>query len=179
MKMVKGKRMICRVIDAMQGIVDEIVISVRDESQQDLMRQFIDGHVFVYDEIHDIGPLAGIDSCLKKINGEYVFIAACDMPFINKKAVELLFDRAKGHEAAVPRHENGLIEPLHAVYRRDAALEAVEASIKSGERRVAAPLKRLKDVAYVSDADIEKVDPELETFQNINEAEDMRRVSGN
>ena len=77
-----------------------------------------------------------------------------------------------------PRHENGLIEPLHSVYRSDAALEAVEASIKAGERRIAAPVKRLKDVAYVSDAEIRKVDPELETFLNINEAEDMRRVSG-
>ena len=178
LKMVKGKRMICRVIDAMQDVADEIVISVRDESQRDLISQFVDSYQFVYDEIHDIGPLAGIDSCLKKINGEYVFIAACDMPFINKKAVELLFESAKGHDAAVPRHENGLIEPLHSVYRRDAALEAVEASIKAGERRIAAPLKRLKDVAYVSDAEIKKVDPELETFLNINEAEDMRRVSG-
>ena len=44
LKIVKGKRMICRVIDAMQGIVDEIVISVRDESQRDLIRPFVDGY---------------------------------------------------------------------------------------------------------------------------------------
>ena len=178
LKIVKGKRMICRVLDAMQGIVDEIVISVRDESQRDMIRPIIDAYPFVYDEITGIGPLAGIDSGLKKIEGEYVFIAACDMPFINKKAVELLFEMAKGHDAAVPRHDNGFMEPLHAVYRRDAALEAVEASIKAGERRISAHVMRMSDVVYVSDAEIKKVDPELDTFRNINEAEDMRRVSG-
>lgn len=178
LKIVKGKRMICRVIDAMQGVVDEIVISVRDERQRDLISPFVNVYPFVFDEVHDIGPLAGIDSCLKKIDGEYVFIAACDMPFINKNAIELLFEKAIGHEAAVPRHENGFIEPLHSVYRRDAALEAVEASMRAGERRIAAPVNRLRDVAYVSDAEMKKADPELETFLNINEAEDMRRMSG-
>jgi molybdopterin-guanine dinucleotide biosynthesis protein A len=177
LKQVRGKRMICRVIDALQGVVDEIVISVRDEGQRGLIYDFIQGYRFAYDEKHGIGPLAGIVSCLKLIKGDYVFIAACDMPFINKKAVELLFERAEGHDAAVPQHDNGLIEPLHAVYRRGPMLEAVEASLEAGERRISAPLKHLKDVAYVPVADIKKVDPELDTFLNINRAEDMSRVT--
>ncbi len=177
LKQVRDKRMICRVIDALQGVVDEIVVSVRDEGQRGLLYDFIQGYRFAYDEKHDIGPLAGIESCLKIARGDYVFIAACDMPFINKKAVELLFKRAEGHNAAVPQHENGMIEPLHSVYSRGAMLEAVEDSLAAGERRISAPLKHMNDVVYVPIADIKKVDPELDTFLNINRAEDMSRIA--
>lgn len=176
LKQVRGKHMICRVIEALQGAVDEIVISVRDERQRDLLYPFISGYDFGYDEVRDIGPLAGVSACLKKVSGDYVFITACDMPFINTKAVDLLFEKAEGHDAAVPRHDSGLIEPLHAVYRRDAMLSAVEASVRAGERRISAPLGNLKDVVYVPVSDIQKVDPELNTFLNINRAEDMSRM---
>jgi molybdenum cofactor guanylyltransferase len=168
--------MICRVIDALSPLVDELVISVRDAPQKDLLFPFISGYEFVYDEIEGIGPLAGIYAGLKRITGEYVVIVACDMPLINTAAIELLFKEARGHDAAVPGHEGDFIEPLHAVYRREPMLRAVKASIDAGESKISAPLKRLKDVVYVPDETIRKVDPELETFLNVNRAEDMERI---
>ncbi|HTX43704.1 MAG TPA: NTP transferase domain-containing protein, partial [Methanocella sp.] len=41
LKLVGGKRMICRVIDALSPVVDELIISVRDERQRDLLFPFI------------------------------------------------------------------------------------------------------------------------------------------
>jgi molybdopterin-guanine dinucleotide biosynthesis protein A len=169
LKLIGGKRMICRVIDALSPIVDELVISVRDERQKDLLFPFISGYEFAYDEVQGIGPLAGVHAGLQRVKGEYVIIAACDMPLLNTAAIELLFERARGHDAAVPCHEGGLMEPLHAVYRREPMLKAVKESIS-------APMRRLKDVAYVSDEDVKRVDPELDTFLNVNRAEDMERI---
>jgi molybdopterin-guanine dinucleotide biosynthesis protein A len=37
-------------------------------------------------------------------------------------------------------------------------------------------MRRLKDVAYVPDEDVKRVDPELDTFLNVNRAEDMERI---
>jgi len=90
--------------------------------------------------------------------------------------VRLLFERAAGHDAAVPRHPDGLIEPLHAVYRREPMLRAVRESIAAGESKISSPLQRLKDVVYVPDEAVRAVDPGLETFLNVNRAEDMERI---
>lgn len=176
LKLVNGKRMICRVIDALSPIVDELIISVRDERQRDLLYPSISGYEFVFDETRDIGPLSGVYAGLRRAKGEYVAVVACDMPLINKAAVELLFEKAEGHEAAIPRHPDGLIEPLHAVYKKEPMLRAVRESIEAGERKISAPLKRLKDVVYVPDEEIKKVDRELDTFLNVNRAEDMERI---
>ncbi len=176
LKLVGDKRMICRVVDALCPVVDELAISVRDERQRDLLYPYISGYYFAYDEVQGIGPLSGIYSGLQRLKGDYAVVVACDMPLISSAAVRLLFERAEGHDAAVPRHPDGLIEPLHAVYRREPMLRAVRESIAAGESKISSPLQRLKDVVYVPDEAIRAVDPGLETFLNVNRAEDMERI---
>jgi molybdopterin-guanine dinucleotide biosynthesis protein A len=174
---VSGRPMICHVREALLPIVDEIIVSFRDEGQRDRVFPYLHGgeDTFVYDELRDIGPLAGVLQSLKAAHGEYVVIVACDMPLVNPKVIELLFEKAKGHDAAVPVGSDGFLEPLHAVYRREPMIRAVERSLREGERRIAAPLKHLKDVVYVPADEIRKVDPELKTFLNVNRAEDLPR----
>jgi molybdopterin-guanine dinucleotide biosynthesis protein A len=174
LRQVGGKPMICRVKGSLEGVVDELIVSVRDEKQRDLVFPYLrENTPFVYDELHDIGPLAGIKACLKAAKGEYVVVVACDMPFISVDVIRFLFDSAEGHDAAVPVRENGFIEPLHAVYRREAMIAAVDEAIKRGQRRIAAPLDYLKDVVYVPVEKLREIDPELKTFVNVNRAEDM------
>jgi molybdenum cofactor guanylyltransferase len=175
LRAVDGKPMICRVREALLPVVDELIVSVRDECQRDLVFPFLSGgsHTIAYDRLRDIGPLAGVLESLKAARGEYVFIAACDMPFINSKVIDFLFEKARGHDAAVPQGPGDFLEPLHAVYRREPMIRAAEESLARGEHRIASPLKYLKDVVYVPFEEIRAVDPELKTFRNINRAEDM------
>ncbi len=177
LKPVNGRPMICHVREAVRPIVDEVVFSFRDEGQRDRVFPYLSGSgdPVVYDELHDIGPLAGVMRALEAARGEYVVIVACDMPFVNPRAIELLFERARGHDAAVPRDAGSFLEPLHAVYRREPMIRAVEQALRAGERRIAAPLKYLKDVVYVPADEIRKVDPGLKTFLNVNRAEDLPR----
>jgi molybdopterin-guanine dinucleotide biosynthesis protein A len=167
--------MICHVREAIKPLVDELIVSVRDEQQRNRVFPYLpDGsNTFVYDELRDIGPLAGILPALRAARGEYVVIVACDMPFISTRAIELLFASAKGHDAAVPAGDDGFLAPLHAVNRREPMIRPVEESVRKGERRIAAPLKYLGDVVYVPAAEIRKVDPGLNTFLNVNRAEDL------
>lgn len=175
LKPVDGKPMICRVRDTLGGVVGEVILSVRNQDQQARVSQLLSRDTFALDEVPDIGPLAGVQAALKAAAGEYVALVACDMPFLNGRAVELLFEKAAGHDAAVPVSSNGFLEPLHAVYRREPMLRAVDESIKKGERRIAAPLTHLKDVVYVPAEELERVDPGLKTFLNINRADDLPR----
>ncbi len=175
LRAVDGKPMICRVREALLPVVDELIVSVRDERQRDLVFPFLGegSQIFAYDRLHGVGPLAGVLESLKMARGEYVFIAACDMPYLNSRAIDFLFEKARGHDAAVPLGPNDFLEPLHAVYRREPMIAAVEESLHKGEHRIASPLKYLKNVAYVPFDEIRVVDPELKTFRNINRAEDM------
>jgi len=166
--------MICRVKGSLETTVDEVIVSVRDERQRDIVFPYLREELpFVYDEVHDIGPLAGIYSCLKAAKGDYVVVVACDMPFISPEVIRYLFELAKGHDAAVPVQENGYIEPLHAVYRRESMIAAVEEAIRLGKRRISAPIDFLKDVVFVPVDKLKDIDPELKTFVNVNRAEDM------
>ncbi len=176
LRLIGEKRMICHVIDALAPVVDELIVSVRDERQQGLLFPAISGYEFVYDRVKDIGPLSGVLAGLERAKGDYVVVVACDMPLISKAAIDVLFEKAEGHDAAVPRHPDGLIEPLHAVYKREPMLRAVKEAVEAGERKISVPLRRLKDVVYVPDEEIKKVDGELDTYLNVNRAEDIERI---
>ncbi len=164
------------VMDTLDGVMDEIIISVRDTQQQELLKDYTQGYDVVLDKYRDVGPLSGILEGLRAANGEYVFVAACDMPFINNDVVELLFKRAEGHDAAIPVWENENLEPMHAVYRtRPMAVETKKAILRN-EKFVLAPVFKMQDIVFVNMDEIRELDPDLRTFVNINTSDDMKKL---
>ncbi len=172
---INGKPLISFVIENLEKVVDNIIISVRDKAQGELFEAF-QRYKFAYDSHKNKGPLAGILSGLEACGDEYCFIAACDMPFINEKVVMLLFGESEGHDAAIPRHEDGLLEPLHAVYRCEPMIFQTKKAIESGKTIILAPVFKLH-ANYVGMDKIKKFDPELRTFMNINTCEDIEELS--
>lgn len=174
---INGKPLIKYVTDRLENVVDEIIISVRDSTQGELLRKLLPGHTYAYDAYENTGPLAGILSGLTLCRNEICFITACDMPFINENVVTMLFRMNNDHDAVIPRHEDGLIEPLHAVYRCESMIRETEKAIKAGEKIILAPIFKLC-VNYVDMNDIRKIDRDLKTFININTCEDLDRLIG-
>lgn len=172
----KGRPIIEHTIEVLEDIVDEIVISVRDTEQKEALTEHVDKRPMVVDRYEDAGPLAGILEGFKAAKGEYVFVTACDMPFLNTDVVKMLFEFAQGHDAALPIWENGRYEPLHAVYRREPMVLQTEKAIERGDRFVLAPVFKLDDVVSVEMDEIKKIDPRLRTFLNINTPEDMKML---
>ncbi len=164
------------VMDTLDGVVDEIIISVRDTQQQELLKDYTQGYDVVLDKYQDVGPLSGILEGLRAANGEYVFVAACDMPYINIDVVELLFKRAKGHDVAIPKWENEDLEPLHAVYRTRPMAVETEKAILRNEKFVLAPVFKRQDIVFVNMDEIRELDPDLRTFANINTSDDMKKL---
>ena len=164
------------VMDALDGVVDEIIISLRDVPQQELLKDYTQGHDVVLDKLQDVGPLSGILEGLRSANGEYVFVAACDMPYINTDVVELLFKCAEGHDAAIPIWENEDLEPMHAVYRTHPMAMETEKAILRNEKFVLAPVFKMQDLVFVKIDEIRELDPDLRTFVNVNTPDDVDKL---
>jgi molybdopterin-guanine dinucleotide biosynthesis protein A len=175
---IHGKPLIMYAIKSLEKVVDNIIISVRDKAQGELFDSVLPGYMYAFDKYENTGPLSGILSGLSVCRDEYCFIAACDMPFINEHVVKLLFKDSEDHDAAIPRWEDGFLEPLHAVYRSKPMFFETKKAIKNGEKIILAPIQKLR-VNYVEIEDIRKIDHDLRTFININTPEDMDRIENN
>jgi molybdopterin-guanine dinucleotide biosynthesis protein A len=165
-----GKPILNHIVETLSGCVDEIVVVARDEEQQSKLH--LAGVKLVRDEIQGFGPVAGICSGLNASSFEYAFIAACDMPFIKADVVDLLFRKAVGYDVAIPYP----LEPLHAVYRREPTIRAAKAAIQMHKGAIMYVVDQLK-ANYVPKDEIRAIDPELCTFVNINEIEDIELLN--
>jgi molybdopterin-guanine dinucleotide biosynthesis protein A len=162
-----GKPILNHIIETLSRCVDEIIVVVRDEEQQ--RRLHLAGVTIVRDEVQDFGPVAGICSGLSASSSQYAFVAACDMPFIKADVVDLLFHKAAGYDVAIPYP----LEPLHAVYRREATIRAAKVAIQRRKGAIMYVIDQLQ-VNFVPKDEIRLIDPSLCTFVNINSLEDVQ-----
>lgn len=157
-------------------VSDEVVISLRDESQAQQFLSYIKGRKLVFDVIENAGPLAGMLEGFREAEGEYIFVVACDMPFLDSGVINNLFEVAEGHDAVVPVSSDSKKEPLHSVYHRPSLFPLIAECIEDGDRFVLAPVFKLDDVIYVNKSEI-KSNVEHKVFANINYPEDMEMLN--
>ncbi|WP_336036926.1 molybdenum cofactor guanylyltransferase [Halobacterium yunchengense] len=167
-----GVPMLRRVADRLAGATDELVVNCRRD-QRDAHVDALDGYPdpvrVAEDPEPDEGPMAGIAAGLRAADGEYAVVVACDMPFVDPDVVEFLFERADGHDAAVPELDDGWYQTTQAVYRADAMAAACERALERGDRKILAPLDDLDWVAVPESAVAAVGD--VETFENLNTRE--------
>jgi len=173
----EGKTIIERLLESLFRVVDEVILSVRDKMQEQKFRPVLEKFPsreisFCFDTLEDAGPLEGIRAGLLESRSEYSFVCAGDMPFVNFRVVDMLFEKADGHDAALPRWEDRKFEPLHAVYSRKLISE-IEKAFEKGKCSVLTSVFEMQDVVFVEVSEIRELDPELRTFANINTFEDM------
>jgi molybdopterin-guanine dinucleotide biosynthesis protein A len=176
------KTILERLLESLFQVVDEVILSVRDKAQEKMFNQVLEKFPtqeisFCFDTLEDVGPLEGIRVGLLESRSEYSFVCAGDMPFVDSRVVELLFEKANGHDASLPRWEDRKYEPLHAVYSRKLIPEIGKA-FERGKRSVLAPVFEMQDVVFVEVSEIKQLDPSLKTFVNINTVEDIECMMG-
>ncbi|AKB51694.1 Molybdopterin-guanine dinucleotide biosynthesis protein [Methanosarcina barkeri str. Wiesmoor] len=176
----EGKTILERLLESLFRVVDEVIISFRDKNQEEKFRPVLEKFSareirLCFDTLEDAGPLEGIRVGLLESRGEYSFVCAGDMPFVNSNVVDLLFEKAIGHDAALPKREDEKFEPLHAVYSKKMIPE-IEKVFKNGRRSVLTPVFEMKDVVFVEVSEIREIDPELRSFANINTVEDLENM---
>ncbi|HEV2908131.1 MAG TPA: molybdenum cofactor guanylyltransferase [Candidatus Eremiobacteraceae bacterium] len=110
------------------------------------------GATVALDEISDGGPLGGMLSAAKSVQTRLFFAAAGDLPNLSTAfALRLLkaYDAAPRSPAAVmPTWPDGHVEPLAALYERDAFVRGAQAALAQRKRKVTAALDGLDVLAY-------------------------------
>jgi molybdopterin-guanine dinucleotide biosynthesis protein A len=119
------------------------------------------------------GPLTGIYSGLSRSDEEYNFVAACDMPFLNAKLISYIGGQALGYDVTLPC-VGGLVEPLHAVYRRG-VLTRIESRLRRDRRDIRGILEGA-NVRYITEEEIDRFDPERRSFRNLNTRSEYEEV---
>ncbi|MCK9632859.1 MAG: molybdenum cofactor guanylyltransferase [Methanoregula sp.] len=169
----QGKTFIERLVDTLRQVVDEIILVARDPEQ---CRRFdhIEGVRCITDIRQGIGPIGGLHAGALAAKGDLLFVSACDMPCLDAGVISYLFDTIGDSDAAIPSWNQDMLEPLHAVYRREVLLEY----LKNHESYSLRPMIRSINTRYVPVNELRAYDPGLRSFTNINKLEDLERING-
>ncbi|MFD1589174.1 molybdenum cofactor guanylyltransferase [Halorientalis brevis] len=169
-----GEPMIRRVADRLEGVVDDLVVNCRAEQRARLEAALAGVEIpvqYAEDPEPDQGPMAGIMTGLREADGEYAAVVACDMPFVDASFLDYLFERAAGHDAAVPQVEDEWFQTTQAVYRTEPMAQACAKALADDEHKIVVPLFRL-DYVVVDAAEIREHATE-DTFRNVNTREKL------
>lgn len=160
-----GERTLLQSVAAtMQKIFPHVIISVRHPRPEMDLPQ-------VCDEQSGNGPLAGVVAGLGYVKTTWIFVVACDMPFVEPAMVELLGSYRAGHQAVVPVVQ-GHRQTLAAFYARN-CLDKIQAHLADGGKNsLRAVLEKLQ-VRYVDEAELLKADPGARSFFDLDTPQDV------
>lgn len=166
-----GKPLIARVLERLTPIADEmLVITNRPQDYQFL------GVPLYMDIVPGRGALGGLYTCLSVAHHALVAVVACDMPFVNRHLLAAACDLlvSQDFDAVIPLTDQGM-EPLHAVYRRETCLPAIQEALEAGAWKAIAWLPAVK-VFNLRPEEILPYDPLSIAFWNLNTPEEFRQA---
>jgi molybdopterin-guanine dinucleotide biosynthesis protein A len=173
-----NKPLIKHVTDAVSPLVNETIIVTNSEERISRYKKIVGPKVtFVVDKCESQGPLIGALTGFEKAHGNHSLLLPFDTPFVSREVIKLLFELCETRSAVIPRWPNEQIEPLHAVYQTQKALEAAKSAVAEGKLNVRAMIEKMRNVRYISTLVIEELDPDLKGFFNINTAIDLQKAT--
>lgn len=155
------------VITIVQPLFHEVIISVRQPRAEITLPQVCD------DPAHR-GPLAGLAAGLQRAKTPWVFVLACDMPFIEPTVVERLARFRDGHQAIVPMVQ-GYPQPLAAFYAVSCAGLALGCLNGDGKHSLRELLDKLQ-VRYVSEDELQIRGSQSRSFVDLDTPEEAASV---
>ena len=164
-----GIPLIERVYQTMNGLFDDILIVTNTPEAY----AFIPCRT-VADLYPGAGSIAGLHAGMTASSTERIFVAACDMPFLNSSLIRMLCGYDLQAEAVVPLNDEGFFEPLHAVYAVSAREKARQV-IEHGDRSILILLDRLRTVLIPRQV-TRSIPGAGESFRNINTPGEFREA---
>jgi len=163
-----GRPLIQRVIERLSPIADELIVTTNRPDEY----QFL-GLRLSPDLKPGRGALGGLYTAIASATHPFVAVVACDMPFASAALIEAMTRLMVQEEAdvVIAKTEEGY-EPLHAVYRRETCLPAIESAINADQWKVIAWFPQVKVRVLLSD-EIKRYDPTGLAFWNVNTREEF------
>ena len=142
-----------------------IYLSINDKFSKEQKQNFENmGFKIIEDIYKEIGPLGGIYSSLLNCKEEYLFITACDMPFITKNSIEVLCNKVdKNTDGVVFYDKNNKLYPLGAIYSKN-VLPIIEEMIEKKYYKLSYLIEKSNFVKIKK----KKTDIPLKVLSNIN-----------
>ena len=173
---VLGRTILEHLESRIEGLYGEVVVVAGTELQQRQIRERLGQTNVIADQIAGIGPLGGILTGVRHTHHEYCQILPVDSPLPIREVLQKLLASVRGFEGAVPMWKDGRLEPLHGVYRVESAAREAERLIQEGRRSVISLVRSIGNVRYVDIDELRGLDPDLDTFANINTREDLEKI---
>ena len=117
-------------------------------------------------------PLTGIHAGLVSMATDYGFVTSCDTPLLKTELVRLLVSEIDVDVDIVAPASGSYFQPLCAVYSKR-CIPFIEDRLGRGDVKTDSMYETLK-VKRIPYAQLQVVDPKLESFFNINTPEDLK-----
>ena len=126
----------------------------------------------VRDLVPDCGSLGGLYTGLTQATTPYIFVVACDMPFLDPAVITQFTSRRASADIVIAKLAARL-HPMHALYGKG-CLPVLEQMIRARQLKIQEMLSHASlHVRYVTDADLLTIDPSGRSFQNVNTPADL------
>jgi molybdopterin-guanine dinucleotide biosynthesis protein A len=163
-----GRPLIQRVVDRLSPIADELIVTTNRPAEYSFLK------LRLFPDLKpDRGALGGLYTAIASAAHPIVGVVACDMPFASARLIEAMRRLLVEEEAdvVIAKTESGY-EPLHAVYRRETCLPAIESAIDADQWKVIAWFPRVK-VRTLTSQELNSADPDGLAFWNVNTPEEF------
>jgi len=119
------------------------------------------------------GALGGIYTALINSDTPFVFVTACDMPFINREFVEYMTQlavKSQEYDIIIPMSSGG-IETLHAIYKRS-LVRLIREYLKKNNNKIKEFFNYVT-ISYVPEEIVKKFESDERMFKHINTPQDL------
>lgn len=136
----RGATLLTDLLQRSQAVAfDEIVVSANRPPDLSALPPELAARVCVVaDDCQDWGPLGGMEAAFRACTCSYCLVLSVDLPFYDFSPVKRLLPELSQTSLVdlfLPMSESRP-QPLAAIYKREAAFEAVQAALAAGKRRV-------------------------------------------
>jgi molybdopterin-guanine dinucleotide biosynthesis protein A len=166
-----GRPLIQRVVERLSLVADELIVTTNRPDDYAFLKLPL-----ISDLKPGRGALGGLYTAIASASNPMVAVVACDMPFASttllEAATRLMVEEAT--DVVIAKSEEGF-EPLHAVYRRETCLPAIEAAIEADQWKVVAWFSQVK-IRVLTSEEIKRYDPSGLAFWNVNTPEEFAKA---
>ena len=156
-----------RGLAVLRSIFEEVLVVIA----QDSPGLDVDARI-VRDLVPDCGSLGGLYTGLKEATTPYIFVVACDMPFLDQAVISQFTSRRTSADIVMAKLA-GRLHPMHALYSKR-CLPVIEQMVLARQLKIQEIVSRESLlVQYVTEADLVGIDPSGHSFQNVNTPEDL------
>jgi molybdopterin-guanine dinucleotide biosynthesis protein A len=179
-----GKPLLIHAVENVREVVDEVFICVNNEKRKAQYAEVLKKHgvknvrLLIDEPCNQLGgPIVGILTGLIAVKADYCFTLPSDMPLLQPKVIDYMFNSAKNARVVVPMWPNGRLETLTMVLKKPDALEIAKTLCQLRRPRSDDIIRGALNVLLISTVgEIRTFDPELKSFININSQADLTRL---